>query len=222
MVVLLATGVAAQPASPPLPSAYEVRFENDWVRVTHVLYEPWIKLRSHSHTPLASAYVYLNDGGPVAFRHIGASYGAATRPPTKAGSYRLFRGIEEVHEVENLSPLPSEFLRVEFKTDPVDPTTLKGRFFSSGFSTAGTQRAEFENAQLRVVRFTIPALGQVDVPASDLPALVAVLAGSEKGSVRWVEPGQTDRFTAGDGPEEFLRFELKTRPLRANATPHLR
>ena len=76
----------------------------------------------------ATMWVYLNDGGPVIFKHIGLEYGAVTRPATKAGSFRLYKAIKEVHEVENTSDLPSDFLRVEFKTRIVDDKTLRGRF----------------------------------------------------------------------------------------------
>jgi hypothetical protein len=31
----------------------------------------------------------------------------------------MFRGVEELHGVENLSPLPSDFLRFDFKTAPL-------------------------------------------------------------------------------------------------------
>ena len=86
-----------------LPESYTLQFENDWVRVVRVHYEPHAKLPTHAHNELAAAYVYLSDGGPVVFGHIGASYGAATRPPTKAGSFRLYRAVKEVHEVENQS-----------------------------------------------------------------------------------------------------------------------
>lgn len=47
--------------------------------------------------------------------------------PKQAGSFRVYRGLQELHEVENKSDLSSDFLRVEFKTDPVNEKSLKGR-----------------------------------------------------------------------------------------------
>ena len=131
LAIIVAAAVAACSARiqlGTLPHAYTLHFENDWVRVVRVHYAPHAKLPTHAHNELAAAYVYLNDGGPVVFGHIGASYGAATRPPTKAGSFRLYRAVKEVHEVENQSPLPSDFLRVEFKTDPLEAALLRGRY----------------------------------------------------------------------------------------------
>ncbi len=105
---LLATHALAQDPLTILPQAYKLQFENDWVKVTRVHYAPHEKLPRHQHTQTASAYVYLNDGGPVVFKHLDLPYGAVTRPATKAGSFRLYQGLKEIHEVENLSDLPSE------------------------------------------------------------------------------------------------------------------
>ena len=55
-----------------------------------VHYGPHEKIPAHDHTERAAAYVYLNDGGPVIFKHIGLDYGPVTRPATKAGSFRLY------------------------------------------------------------------------------------------------------------------------------------
>jgi hypothetical protein len=124
---LVVTSLAQDPFK-VAPRAYKLLFENDWVKVTRVHYAPHEKIAAHEHTQTASAYVYLNDSGPVVFNHIDKSYGAVTRPATKAGAFRLYRGLQELHEVENKSDAPSDFLRVEFKTDPVDEKSLKGRF----------------------------------------------------------------------------------------------
>ena len=98
------------------PNNYKLLFENEWVKVTRVHYGPREKIPAHAHTEFTAAYVYLNDCGPVIFRHINEKYGDVTRPVVKAGSFRLFRTIKEIHEVENPNDMPSDFLRVEFKT----------------------------------------------------------------------------------------------------------
>src|SRR5215813_10159014 len=124
---LLALAIAVCTLSPkalcqdPLkvaPQAYKLEFENDWVRVMRVHYGPKEKIPEHYHTERAAAYVYLNDSGPVIFKHRDLPYGAITRPATKARSFRLFKSVKEVHAVENTSDLPSDFLRIEFKTQP--------------------------------------------------------------------------------------------------------
>jgi len=203
--------VTVQDAIKTLPDNYKVAFENEYVRVTRVHYGPHAKLPGHTHTSLASAYVYLNDSGPVAFKHVGAAYGAVTRKPTKARSYRLYRGIDEIHEVENLSPLPSDFLRVEFKTDPVDPKTLRGVFLPPAPPTQPTERVEFENAQLRVSRLAAPSGQRLVAATVDHPSLVVPLTPGADGKVTWLAAGQAFTLDHGNAVErEALRFELKT------------
>lgn len=76
-VLVLAASVtlSAQGPAPTLPGAYKIQFENQRVKVTRVHYAPLAKLPPHAHTPWPAAYVYLNDGGPVVFRHIGGHSG---------------------------------------------------------------------------------------------------------------------------------------------------
>ena len=97
-LVMSGAGIGAQAALPP---NYKVQFENAWVRVTGVRYAPLEKVAPHSHTPYPSAYVYLNDGPPVIFKHAGEKGTAATRAATKTGTFRVYKGLEEIHEVEN-------------------------------------------------------------------------------------------------------------------------
>ena len=118
VVCLLASAAVAQDPVKVAPEAYRLEFENDYVKVQRVHYAPRVKLPEHDHTALGAAYVYLNDAGPVMFKHVGLSYGAVTRPAVKAGSFRLYKAVKETHAVENLGDTPSDFLRVEFKTKP--------------------------------------------------------------------------------------------------------
>ena len=222
----------AQDPSKTLPQNYKLEFENEWVKVTRVHYGPHEKLPPHRHTQTASAYVYLNDSGPVVFKHIGLEYGAVTRPATKAGSFRLYRGLTEMHEVENLSELPSDFLRVEFKTEPVNDKSLRGRFFREDYPAGENfQKVQFENEQIRITRL-VCGKGRtlaVSTSASEPALLVALTPSSlkrtgrngkamalklEMGQSAWVTAGQEDGIqNSGDGPAEFLRFDFKTRPL---------
>ena len=129
-VICLSVNAAAQDPVKIAPDAYKLEFENDYVKVQRVHYAPRVKIPEHDHTAFGAAYVYLNDAGPVIFKHIGLSYGAVTRPAVKAGSFRLYKAVKETHEVENPNDTPSDFLRVEFKTEPAkDPNTLRGKVF---------------------------------------------------------------------------------------------
>jgi hypothetical protein len=211
------------------PEAYRLAFENAWVKVVRVTYGPKAVLPPHFHTELASAYVYLNDGGPIVFRHEGLPYAAATRPATKAGSFRLYKGLAEVHSVENPTATPSDFLRVEFKTEPLEEAALKGKFFRDEPAPAATtQRLQFENAQVRILRLSVARGASLRVTAGDRPALLVALtptavepgAGgnghSAPGSVVWLDPGQAATVQAMGGASDVLRFDFKTGPRPAH------
>ena len=222
----------AQDPSKTLPQNYKLEFENEWVKVTRVHYGPHEKLPSHRHTQTASAYVYLNDSGPVVFKHIGLEYGAVTRPATKAGSFRLYRGLSEMHEVENLSELPSDFLRVEFKTEPVNDKSLRGRFFREDYPAGENfQKVQFENEQIRITRLVCAQGKTLEISASAAePALLVALTPAGFGSsqrglllrvshtdqILWISPGQKKTLANGRIPNELvelLRFDFKTKPL---------
>lgn len=214
VVLLCPSGADAQDAVTTVPGSYTRQFENDWVRIVRVHYAPHATLPAHSHPARACAYVYLNDSGPVLFKHAGDDARVVTRPPTKAGAFRLFRGVEEIHEVENTSALPSDFLRVEFKTDPKAPLTLRGKFFRETPPPGESlEKVQFENVQVRVTRLVIAAGRQIDVrtTAREPSLLIALTSGQE----RWIDPNATERISnAGTEPLEFLRFDFKTAPLR--------
>ena len=211
VTLLTSIPMAAQDAVKTLPDHYKVTFENEYVRVTRVHYPGHAKLPGHTHTSLPTAYVYLNDAGPVAFKHIGLEYGAVTRPATVARSYRLFRGLEEIHEVENLSATPSEFLRVEFKTEPGgDPRTLRGKFLPPEMPAAVHEKVEFENAQVRVTRMIAPAGRTAQLQGSTHPSVVISLTKEDVGKAIWLPKGQSHAVTLPDATAEVLRFELKT------------
>jgi hypothetical protein len=212
------------------PQAYKLQFENEWVKVVRVHYGPREKVVNHDHTLTSSAYVYLNESGPVVFKHTGSV--AITRQPTKAGGFRVFRSFPETHEVENLSDLPSDFLRVEFKTEPKDENTLRGKFFREEYPAGENfQKVQFENGQIRITRLVCAAGKKLDVSATaSEPTLLVALTpagfkasrGKGKGGKLNLALGQTEWIAlnqqaqlenTGKAPAELLRFEFKTKPL---------
>jgi len=232
---LLCSAVAfSQDATKTPPRAYQLQFENGSVRVTRVHYGPREKIPAHAHPKWPAAYVYLNDSGPIIFRHRGWDHPELTRPATKAGSFRLSptSAVNEVHEVENPNDTPSDFLRVEFKTKPVGRGSLQGRFYREHYPTGENfRRVQFENEQIRVTRLICAPRQVLDVASSfPEPALFIVLSvarfrsigtGStakvttlEPGQTIWAPPGQEQRFeNLGDTPLELLRFDLRTAPV---------
>jgi hypothetical protein len=222
LLLLSLTGFGQDPTK-VAPESYRLEFENEWVKVTRVHYAPHAKIPAHDHTETGAAYVYLNDSGPVRFKHIGLSYGAITRPETKAGSFRLYKAVKEVHEVENPNDTPSDFLRVEFKTvtDPAKP--LRGKFYREVYPPSENfEKIQFENEQIRVTRSACPRACEVSATTAE-PMIIVGLTPLQFGSAGRAEPGKTKWVTAGrkekiipagEGHAEFLRFDFKTRPAK--------
>ena len=230
MLGLLAMAATAQDPVKTLPENYKLQFENDWVKVVRVHYEAKSKIPAHAHTQMGSAYVYLNDSDPIIFKHIGAQYGAIKRPATKAGSFRLYKAVQEIHEVENPADTPSDFLRVEFKTEPVNEKSLYGRYFREVYPAGENfQKVQFENEQIRITRLVCAPGKKLDLTTSATePTLLLLLSparfktGTGKirtepmslGQTRWLEVNKKELFeNIGEAPAEMLRFEFQTKPL---------
>lgn len=215
---------AAQDAVTTLPQSYKLEFQNEHVSVVRVRYEPHTKLPAHDHPKTAAAYVYLNDGGPVIFRHIGLAYGEIKRPATKARALRLAWPVEEVHEVDNPNDAPSEFLRVEFKQLSPEASKIRGRYLPEAYPPdEHFSKQLYENAALRVTRRACAPAKPCDlVPAAGAPTLLIMLTsgrftvgGSEAapmvaGHAEWLAAGAARVVSnVGSEPVEFLTFEFK-------------
>jgi hypothetical protein len=214
-VLGLASAARAQDPLKILPDSYRLELENEWVRVVHVRYEPHAKLPAHDHPTVPTAYVYLNDAGPVLFKHIGLSYGVIGRPATVAGAIRLARAVQEVHEVENPGDTPSEFLRVEFKRMPLD-TPLRGRYYPETHPPGEHfSKLHFENEYLRLTRRACAPETPCDLVAgADTPALVVALTAGRvqraQGGAQWLAAGDKRVVQVKEtSPAEFLLFEFK-------------
>jgi hypothetical protein len=235
LIFLLALPVFAQDPVKVAPQAYKLDFENDWVKVLRAHYAAKEKIPEHDHPATAAAYVYLNDSGPVIFKHVGLSYGAITRPAVKARSFRLWYAVKETHEVENTGDTPSDFVRIEFKTEPVNARGLRGKFQPEEYPLGENfQKIQFENEQIRATRLAIAPRKKLTVStAANEPALMVALVPAsfkikkekarpsklsfEAGKTAWFEQGEVIEFeNTGDAPAEMLRFDLKTKPLSAD------
>lgn len=204
------------------PNAYKLQFENESVKVTRVHYGPHEKIPVHSHTEYGTAYVYLNDCGPVVFKHINEKYGDVTRAETKTGSFRLFRTVKEVHEVENPNDTPSDFLRVEFKTIEDKKKPLQGKFHREDYLVGqDSVKIQFENDQIRATRFSCAQTCTLPANSREDSILVLITTAKEKsgktaelGSTFWIENGSAAEFVkSGEERVELIRFDLKSKPL---------
>jgi tetratricopeptide (TPR) repeat protein len=211
------------------PEAYKLVFENEFVKVQRVHYAPHAKIPEHDHTAFPAAYIYLNDAGPVIFKHVGLSYGAVTRPAVKAGSFRLYKAVKETHTVENPGNTHSDFLRVEFKTETgKEPNSLRGKFFRL-IAPAGEnfQQIQFENEQVRITRL-VCAAGKncLEVANAKEPILFVVLTPAtfniakangiklNPGDTHWIEAGKSVQgVNISKTAAELLRFDFKTAPM---------
>ncbi|NOT60505.1 MAG: hypothetical protein HOP19_09810 [Acidobacteria bacterium] len=235
----LVQSAAAQDPLKVAPQAYQREFENEWVMVTRVHYGPREKIPEHFHTERSSAYVYLNDGGPIIFKHIDLPYANVTRQATKAGSFRVYHGLKEVHAVENPTETPSDFLRVEFKTEVVNAGSLRGKFFREEVPAGeNLSKVQFENEQVRITRLVIAPRGKLEVATdANMPALFVALAPAQVqarsakgkaakltlalGKTHWLNVSQAQQWTnTSDGATELLRFDFKTKPVAVTAAAH--
>jgi hypothetical protein len=214
-VMALSRLVAAQEGATTLSNNYKVQFENAWVKVTSVRYEPMQKLAPHTHTPNASAYVYLTDGPPVIFKHVGGKGVAATRAATKAGAFRVYKGLQEVHEVENTGNAPSEFLRVELKTAAPQPASFVGKFERPAARSLEPV-VHFNHPQVVISRLWIQPGQDIQLVAGGQPMLLVALApgaGMVRGEAKWLDAtAKTQLRNTSSAPIDLLRFDLKTKP----------
>jgi hypothetical protein len=217
------------------PQAYKLQFENEWVKVIRVHYGPRAKVPVHDHPRWPAAYVYLNDSGPIIFRHAGWEHPVLTRPATKAGSFRLSptTALNETHEVENPTDTPSDFLRIEFKTQPINVNAMRGRVYRGGYRAGeNLRKVQFESEQLRVTRLVCPSGRSLDATTNaPEPSLLVALSHGRVKSIgpggeaqeMTLETGQTIWFAGGgqrrienldDAPLELLRFDFRTGPVK--------
>jgi hypothetical protein len=223
-VLVFSLSVAGQDPTKAAPDSYKLQFENEYVKVLRVRYAPRSKVPVHDHSKGPAGYVYLTDSGPIRFVHGGWDDPVLTRPPTRAGAFRLSRTRfdDETHAAENPNDKASEFLRIEITTEAPDRDSLVGRFPPfDGDRKAGLEKREFENSQLRVTRIIsrpgVPL--EVSAPAGE-PSLIAVISETGqvlKGQTFWLAPGTSKQFptdkVAGRATQfELLRFDFKTKP----------
>lgn len=188
-VFLLAMAAMAQDPYKVAPKNYRLEFENDWVRVSRVKYEPGDKIAVHDHPSFPTVYIYLTDGGEIQFGH--QEFYALRRKPVKAGQIRFNRGNRETHSTEYFGDQPSQYLRVELKTEPDRPP--------KDVVIAPDDQTPFENQMLRIERCA---------PCNAVP-VPSVLVSMGDLSAMWVEAGAAV-FSEG----KHVRVQVRSRPVR--------
>ncbi len=194
------------------PANYHFVFENEWARATRVTFHPHDKLPVHQHPPTPTAvYVYVTDGGPIRFHHVEGDHVAGMnilRKPVLEGGIRFAHGAPETNTVEYLGDAPSEYARIELRTEPIDRPVRDVRLPPEAADLSKSARSvRFENGQVRIVQVTCAA-GQACPDSGHEPAVVVTLSGPHRGEIEW----SPER---GRGPLEQIRIELKSKPVKA-------
>jgi len=205
----LALGTVSLAAQDPLttiPEAYQVQFENDWVKVVRVHYAAGVKLPDHTHPAGTTAYVYLNDSDGVIFRHAGGSNRAVTRPAVTTGSIRLSAGREEHHNAENPAATPSDFLRIQLKT--MTSTNLRQRIPRPAPRGTGNSIAvDYLSEDLIIQRFVVAPGKSITADWVTMPSLWVAIPS---GDTRWVQEARGEIIdNPGATPIELLRFIVR-------------
>jgi hypothetical protein len=196
LILLIATSASVAHAQDPLkayPNNYSLLFDNPQVRVLRCHYGPHEKVGVHNHSDYPTVYVYLSDSGQVRFTHVEEHAFVMTRPAVKAGAFRVSPGRPERHIVENLSDLPSDYLRIELKQIPLHGTMrpLRGEAPTSLDKT----RIEtvFRDPQLTIERIVCTTVAPCTVPAAKQPSLLVAFSASALAAApkSQLQPGET-------------------------------
>ncbi len=216
LLACLAIRISAQDPYLTAGDHYHLVFENAWARASQVTYRPreTAPIHDHSLTPTA-IYIYVTDGGEFRFKHMTGMKvpgTVITRPAVKAGAIRFAHSAPETHSVEYLGDAPTEYIRIELRTEARDLPIRNIRIPPPVMDpTKSAVLNEFENGQVRILR-VVCAAGE-KCPASknpDDPAIVTVMAGPEKGTVLWQPKPEK-------GPRDEVRIELKTDPVSSRS-----
>jgi hypothetical protein len=195
LLCLLLAGAAAFAEEDPC----KLEFENDWVRVSRVTYPPFGKSKTkHNHPAIPTVYVYLNDSGPIRFKHDEGV--VIERRAVKAGQIRFNRGMVETHEVESMSDTTSEYLRIEMKTEPLELPRRDVRI-------AADENTGFENAMFKIEKLVCSP--NEKCAGANQPSVVVNLNDRK---VTWVKDGSPALENSGSEPAKLIRVALKTAP----------
>ena len=177
LAAVVSSPATAQNPVVAFPNNYKLILDNPDVAVLRVHYGPLETVGVHDHSAFATVYVYLNDSGAVLFRHEEAKPFDLARPPTHAGAFRVSPGRMERHSVQNLSKLPSDFVRVELKHLPIHSLPEEFRGPAPTPPLVPGVAVEYNNPRLRVERIVCtPAMPCIVSAEAEPSVLVAVSA----------------------------------------------
>jgi hypothetical protein len=180
---------------------YHLVFENPWVRPTRVTYEPHETAPVHRRPPTpTTVYVYVTDGGVMRFRHLTGEHVAGVdidRKPVQAGAIRLAHGAPETHSVEYLGDTPTEYVRIELRTEPLDRPVRDVRLPPVALdSSKSAMQVQLENGQVRILLVAcVPNQRCPDSGYSADPAVTVTVSGPHRGEVEWSRRRRLDHWS---------------------------
>jgi hypothetical protein len=182
-VCLYSIFCVAQQKADDLPDSYKTVLTANFAKVVRVHYGPHEKVPVHNHPEAPTVFVYLNDSGPVQITHYDEKVTSIVRPPTHKGAYRVSAGKMERHSVENLSALPSDFLRVELPGFHVEDPNLEFRGKAPEDLLHDSSAVEFAMPGLAITRVVCVDATPCEVrrPAHAIVVAFSDVVLSEKG-----------------------------------------
>jgi hypothetical protein len=219
-LIAAATSATVAQAQDPLkayPNNYKLVLDNAQVRVLRCHYGPHEKVGVHNHSDFPTVYVYLSDSGEVRFSHVEEHAFVMTRPPVKTGAFRVSPGRPERHTVENLSDLPSDYLRIELKQIPLHGTLSPKRGEAPLDLEKTRIEAVFQDPQMIIERVICTASAPCAVPAAKSPSLLVAFSASaltaapksqlQPDEMLWLPAsGPLTVSTASAAPAQLLRI----------------
>jgi hypothetical protein len=221
--LLLGThSVVAQDPLVAFPNNYKMVLDNSIISVIRVHYGPHEHIGTHDHSSYPTIYVYLNDSGPVHFKHDEKPPFEITRPPSTTGAFRVSPGRMERHDVDNLSDKSADFLRIELKQIPVGSKTVEA---FRGKAPAGPLKSshavEFTGPKFDIERVICETGTPCSLDSSSSPSLLVALseftttdAASSKsmklGDTQWIPASHPVAIsTTASSPVHLIRITLK-------------
>jgi hypothetical protein len=143
---------SAQDGATALTQNYRTLLDNEQMQVVRVHYDPHEELAVHDHSRYPTVYVYLSNSGPVRFIHDEASPFALTRRPVRTGWFRVSPRRVEHHQVADLGPAASDFLRVECKKIALGQIQSELRYRENADLTKTSTTTDYSLAEMVIRR----------------------------------------------------------------------
>jgi hypothetical protein len=208
--------LAAQPTSFPLPPNYQTVVTTDTFKVIRVHYGPHEKVPVHDHPATPTVYVYLNNSGPVKIIHDETPPFTITRPPTHLGAFRVSPGRIERHSIENLSDLPSDFLRVELPHLRLGNKTLEFRGPAPADLTKNIDATEFSSPHVTVLRVLCVTSTPCTIPLTTAPSILVAFSDTSL-----THNGQTTKIGLGSVLPIAPKQTLQIAPTNPTGPAHI-